>query len=405
MPTSGGMPSVMMGSCVSTVDPPPSRIIITGLGLISPLGLSAWETWAALLAGRTIADRAGRLPPDVDLVARVRATGCVAAAQHVAVDPAVELAERAAREAIAEARVSPDGLPCFIGTSKGAVTSWSHVVAGHCRTPQDRAARAVALGPCGFLTHELRRRMGLGQVQHYVAACASSLHALHAARQHLSSGMSRCLVLTTESALLPAFIHSYRRLGVLAPVHDYAARPLDRRRRGFMLAEIGAAVVLHRVERVLAGQIELVDTAVAAEAHDLIRPSAAMPALRRVAKQLARHGPIDVLHPHAPGTPDHDAAELDALLVACDSRHATWPRVYASKGALGHTLGAAGLVSLVLACLAARAHRLPPMPWLEQPLDHPLVTCANAHAISRVAVHAIFAAGFGGHVAAALIRR
>lgn len=385
--------------------PRPRRIVVAGVGLLTPLGFSAWETFTGLLAGRTVADRLGRLPADVDAVGRVRAIGAVAVGQHGAGDAAVELAERAAREALTEAGADALGMPCWLGTSKGAVGALP--AAGGVRTPAQ--ARAVALGPCGFLSHELRRRLRVGQVQHHVAACASSLQALHAARLHLMTEPGvvpgrTALVVTSEAALLPAFIHSYRRLGVLAPQGDYAGRPLDERRQGFVLAEAGAAVVLRVTEQVQPGELELVDTAVAAEAFDLIRPSPGMPALRRVAARLAGHGRIDMVHPHAPGTPDHDPIELDALEAGLGRACSSLPRVYAAKGALGHGLGAAGLTSLVLAALMARSRRVPPMPWREQPLAHPLLGEGEGPLVEG-STHAVFAAGFAGHVAAALIRR
>src|SRR5262249_26413210 len=101
---------------------------------------------------------------------------------------------------------------------------------------------------------------------------------------------------------------------------------------------------------------------------------------------------------HAPGTLDHDAVELDVYQKVCANR----PLLYASKGALGHGLGASGLVSLVIACLSARAAKIPPMPWLDEPLDSPLLT--RPHENADVTTPAIFAAGFGGHVAGAVIR-
>ena len=438
---------------------PMPRVVITGVGLVSPLGTGAWETFRALLAGRTLADRAAALPGDLDPVARVRATGCVASVQHAGEDPAVELAERAAREAATEAGVSCAGLPCFVGTSKGAVGAMGGMSSVECRmssggwrVPGGRMAEAVALGPAGYLTHRLRQRLGLGDATHYVAACASSLYALDAARRFLlhstfdtrhSTFPPRCLVVTSEAALLPAFIHSYRRLGVLAPMSDDTPRPLDHRRAGFAVSELGAAVVLERVDdgdgpargaspdapnhprrtpeaarpRALA---ELAATAVAAEAYDLIRPDPAMAALRHVADALFAVQPATVLHPHAPGTGgEHDPTEIDVLLTALRATskapNATLqtPGIYAAKGALGHGLGAAGLVSLVLAVLSMRAGRVPAMPWLRDPV-HPELTPTSPHAgpcpqgpdRARAIdpAHAVFAAGFGGHVAGALIR-
>ncbi len=420
--------------------PDAPRIVIAGFGLLSPLGQSAWETFAALLAGRSIADRCAHLVGDLTPVDVVRLIGTVKLAQHAAIDPTVELAERAAREAAAMAGVPTDGLPAFVGTSKGAIGAlMPDPRAPSYLPPSQRVAEAIALGPAGYLSHHLRTRLRLSSTRHYIAACASSLTALHHARQHLLTlpttpglrsaatkarvnGPSHALVLTAESALHPLFIHSYRRLGVLAETtaEGYRQRPLDERRQGFMLSEFGAALLLRRLEPGEAprpGELELLATATAMEADDLIRPSPTMPSLAHVARTLfAQTPPIDVLHPHAPGTPDHDRTELQVLAEATRTRGSQAssrepqapprpaPDLYACKGALGHGLGAAGLVSLVLACLCLTTGKRPPMPWLEQPLPG-AEGSAPARPCSRTGTHAVFAAGFGSHVAGAVIRR
>jgi 3-oxoacyl-(acyl-carrier-protein) synthase len=225
------------------------------------------------------------------------------------------------------------------------------------------------------------------------------------------------LVVTAEAALLPMFIHSYRRLGVLAGLtpEDYRQRPLDARRSGFMLSEAGAAVLLRRLpagEAPGPGQIELVDSAIAAEAHDMIRPSANMDALRHIASQLMGERRIDMVHPHAPGTAEHDPIELAAYQPASSGVQAdsTQPLdVYACKGALGHSLGAAGLSALVLACLCLKTGQRPPMPWLQQPMDthdgQAQTLKSEGQRRSRIGTHAVFAAGFAGHTAGAIVQR
>ncbi len=394
------------------------RTIIAGVGLLTPLGHSAWETFAALLGGRTIADRAAALPDDVAPVDLVRALGCVSVAQHIGVDPAVELADRAAREALFDARL-PDNPACpiFLGTSKGAIASLQSRPSAAPAKPLNtiRDPQVVTLGPHAYLANELQRRLRLPVVSHHVAACASSLVALHQARQHLlHSNDDTALVLTSEAALTPLFIHSYRRLGVLAPLTaaDYRCRPLDRHACGFMLAELAAAVVVRRVDQPQPGDIELCDTAVGSESFDIVRPAPTMTALAHLAQSLLGDRAIDMLHPHAPGTPEHDPAELTAYQPLAAPNASTpassrpIPDLYAVKGALGHGLGAAGLVSLVIACLIARAGRRPPMPWLSDPIDVPPFTLTpEAPPPTPARTHAIFAAGFAGHLAAALIQR
>ncbi|MFA7237347.1 MAG: beta-ketoacyl synthase N-terminal-like domain-containing protein [Phycisphaeraceae bacterium] len=408
----------------SAIRNPQSAIPISGLGLLTPLGHSPYQTWQALCAGRCITDRCVNLPDDIDPVALVQSVGHIAVARHTSDDPAVELAERAARQAITEAGIGGgrDSLkrvtPMVLACSKGAMHSAS------CTMP---------LGPVSYLVERLRRRLNIGPVRQVVAACASSLIGLHLARQWLlHENVKRVLVVTTEAALVPMFIHSYRRLGVLPrlTVDDYRGYPLDERRNGFVLTEVAAAMMLE-LQPSREPLAYLTDTAVASEADDIMRLSPDRPALRHVAQRLfAGHpsggGPIDLLHPHATGTLDNDASELaayaDALAVGGwrfaledpamhnhpnrkpqTANRQLFPDVYACKGALGHGLGSAGLTAAVLAVLCAKTQTRPPMPWLSEPIQTPLRLAIepDGRAIRR---QALFAAGFGGHVAGAVIQ-
>ncbi|MHB1158274.1 MAG: beta-ketoacyl synthase N-terminal-like domain-containing protein [Phycisphaerales bacterium] len=425
----------------SAIRNPQSAIPITGLGLLTPLGHSPYQTWQALCAGRRITDRCANLPGagDIDPVTLVQSIGHIAVARHTCDDPAVELAERAARQAITEAGIGDDQpLPMVMACSKGAM----HAAALSplpCRE-RVRVDRSITdnptflpapLGPVSYVVERLRKRLHIGPVRQVVAACASSLIGLHLARQWLlHENVNRVLVVTTEAALVPMFIHSYRRLGVLPKltVDDYRGHPLDERRHGFVLTEVAAAMLLELSpkRRPLA---YLADTAVASEADDIMRLSPDRPALRHVAERLfAGHtsGGIDLLHPHATGTPDNDASELAAYadeLAVCRLPFAVedqamhnhpnrkpqtasrklFPDVYACKGALGHGLGSAGLTAAVLAVLCAKTQTRPPMPWLTQPIQTPLRLAVepDGRAIRR---QALFAAGFGGHVAGAIIQ-
>ena len=394
------------------------RIILAGLGMVSVLADNAWTTFRRLLDGRTMDQRLEHFEqPNPDPVDLVRYVGSAAVADHVADDPAVELAERAIRQACIEAGVEPRDCAAVLGASKGAVTRLGQTArqwqAGHPLSERDAAA--VALGPHGFFTMALQNRLGLAIHGHRVAACASGLAALDAARRWMlqPDGPEQVIVATAEAALTPIYINSYRRLGVLAStmLADYRHRPLDQRRSGFRLCQLAAAVVLKKENNAVPSQthaVELLDTALAAEAFDMIRPDPSMAAVRRIANQLFKTQAIDVLHPHAPGTTTHDPAELAALVEVHRQYHAVPPTsVYANKGAIGHGMGAAGLSSLVIAAMCLRSGQVPPMPWLTQPMHTP---CLNDHLTDQAQIcdsagsHAVFAMGFGGHVAGATLR-
>ncbi|MCG8511522.1 MAG: hypothetical protein MI741_20100, partial [Rhodospirillales bacterium] len=268
-----------------------------------------------------------------------------------------------------------------------------------------------------------------------------------------------------ENKQLISLVDCITRISQYLERDEKPALPLDENRAGFALTQLGAAVLLERVAPGNADsdtaqhETRLLDTAVAADAYDLIRPDPTMTTFRRLAHRMFRHRPIAMLHPHVPGTRDHDPAELAALAdVFTESRGSgamptsSWacqnlppslgenrgagpinPRqlqtqqphhddfnrqseidnrqavdLYAAKGALGHGLGAAGLTSLIIAHLILRTGKRPPMPWLRDPIAAPngLLRISPDTADCDIhGTHAIFAAGFGGHLAAAAIHR
>ncbi len=400
----------------STPKDTPARIVLAGWGLITPLGLGAWATFSSLLKGRTLSDRAGELPEDIAPVDLARALGSVVCVQHSHADPAVELAERAVREAATMAGLSPKGLPLWLGTSKGAIAKASNHL-GLGRPLTDDIASCLAMGPHAYLSHQLTARLHTQARTHHVAACSSGLVALDAARRALLNGGSDAspyaMVASADAAITPALVYSYLRLGVLGNMtrDTYTQRPLDARRQGFMLSEIGAAVLLKRLapdEPMPANAIELIDTTTACEPYDIIRSPSTMTSLAHLWQRVSHNKIIDVIHPHAPGTVEHDPAELGVLLPPPSPNGPSSPDLYAVKGAIGHSLGASGLASLVVAALSLRSGRRPPMPWLSEPMQLPngsrLQADSSMRPCKQTGTHAVLAAGFGGHLAAAVLQ-
>lgn len=392
------------------------RIVLAGWGLITPLGLGAWATFASLLSGRTLCDRASELPHDTAPVDLAKALGSVVCVQHGHADPAIELAERAVREAATMASVEPHSLPLWLGTSKGAVAHLSRQL-GLGRPITEDIAMGLALGPHALMSNQLTHRLKTHAMGHFVAACSSGLVALDAARRALlrdaNEPSTYALVASADAAITPALVHSYQRLGVLGTMttQGYTQKPLDQTRQGFMLSEMGAAVLLKRIEPgrpIPHNAIELVDTATACQPDDIIRSPSGMTSLSRLCQQVSSGRLIDVIHPHAPGTREHDPAELSVLLNTLCPTGSQKPDVYAVKGAIGHSLGASGLASLVVAAMALRSGKRPPMPWLTRPMQLPdgsaLQIESGTRPCDRAGTHAVFAAGFGGHLAAAILQ-
>jgi 3-oxoacyl-[acyl-carrier-protein] synthase II len=369
---------------------------ITGIGLVSPLAVGATGTWRALLDGAHIRDHA-RTPLDRSSPDRIH-----------------RLALAAAEEALAEAAwlgrpAHPGRTALVVGTSKGEIESWTTPPPPPPAQTSDNAAAGTSAA-CGLAATATRIRAAFpsldGPTLTLSAACASGLHALIRAAMMIRSGAAdRVLVVAAEASVHALFLASFGRLGVL-PAEGFGCRPFDVHRDGFLMSEAAAAVCLEA----------------AGEDSDAPRPYAAVDrfamggdashltggdpdgrTLRHLIKQVLAARPVDLIHAHGTGTVFNDPVELAAFDDLCAAETAdqsrAGPLVYSHKGALGHSLGAAGMMSLVLSCLMHRHSIIPPNVQTRMPLPTRRVR------INREAIHTpiqrslAVAAGFGGATA------
>lgn len=355
------------------VVPPP--VYIAGTGLVTVQGLSVSENWQNLLAGRVLHE-----------------TGIVPLARDPALPRVSQLAIHAAREAHAAAGAPPldDGRTALvIGTSKGPIEDWIDQLDGR-RAPnlslglaQVAADVATALGHCH------------GPRLTYAGACASGLHALGRAYDLMTSGQcDRALVVAAEASTHALFRANFARLGVLAEPSE-GCRPFDVGRRGFLLAEAAAAVVVCTTPPD-ASSVEVARIACLADAAHLTAPDPAGRALRRALETVGIDG-VSFVHAHGTGTPHNDAAELAAIATVCE-RHP--PTIYSHKHAIGHTQGAAGLIGVVLNERVHRAGTAPGNANTRAAEPSPLMIPSTVSAL-RVRQSLVIAAGFGGTLAAA----
>ena len=168
-----------------------------------------------------------------------------------------------------------------------------------------------------------------------------------------SADADRVLVVASESSLHEAFIHSFKRLGVIA-ANGEPCRPFDVERNGFLISEAAAAICLAR-RRPKAGEIVLEGYAIGADASHLTGTDPRALALKRCLQTVTNARPVDLVHAHATGTIANDPIELSAIETVTDGS----PTVYSHKGAIGHTLGASGMVATVLNVLAHRTGEIP----------------------------------------------
>jgi 3-oxoacyl-[acyl-carrier-protein] synthase II len=367
--------------------------IITGVGLATPLGPTLPETWQSLCAGAAIRHHARLTLPG-----------------HAAGQPGRfhAAAETVAREAMAAAGWrKPGNVALVLGTSKGPVEEWMARVSN----PREPAGgvngfTSPHVPPAFGLSEpatELARRIGLvGPRVTVSAACASGLHALIRAAMMIRSGeVTRVLVVAAECSVHPLFVGSFQRLGVLPP-EGVGCRPFDRRRAGFLMSEAAAAVC---VESSLARASDGV-RAVAVEcfafggdATHLTGADAESRTLRHLLARVVDGRPVDLVHAHGTGTEQNDPTEIAAIDSVLPATAASRPSLYSHKGALGHSLGAAGGVSVAINWMCHGEGLIPANVNTTKPLPTTRVSLSGERVRRPVRRSIVTASGFGGPTA------
>jgi 3-oxoacyl-[acyl-carrier-protein] synthase II len=377
-------------------------VAIRGVGLLTPLGETAEHTWDALLAGRYITDHAraaGEFDPSSPRV--------------------IQMARRVADQALAEAGWTPgDDFATVIGTSKGSVESWltplQYMAGLPCEAGGSEPVFPDVTG-LGDIATSLGRRFGRGPKLTVSAACVSGLLAVIRGSLMVQSGEAeRVLVVASEASVHPLFLSSFKRLGVL-PKPEIGCRPFDETRDGFLMSEAAAAVCLeaasethHRTDAQSWGQasaqpprtgVAIDQFAFGADASHLTGSDPTGRVLTHLINKVTRSVPVDLVHAHGTGTVANDPTELTAIGSALAGASST-PCLYSHKAALGHSLGAAGLIAVVLNVLAHQRGVVPPNVRTTRPLPADAVTISTQAQHRPIRRSLALAAGFGGPTAA-----
>lgn len=353
------------------------RVVITGLGSVSPLGLGArtlYDRWCAGEVGYEdgLAQCTDFTPEDFLSSKEVRRN-----------DRFVQLALGACEEALAEAGWA-DELPydserigCAIGTGIGGIGTLEaqHDVLRE-KGPDQVSPLAVPLMMANAGTAGVALRYGLrGPTQTTVSACAAGSDGIGAALRMIRSGDADAVVSGgAESALTPLAMSAFAAMD--ATSESGISRPFDARRDGFIMAEGAGMLVLEDAEAAEARGAtvlgEVLGYGASADAHHITAPE---PAGRGAAKAIERAladadvGPddIDYVNAHGTSTPLNDSSETEALKAALGEERAKAIPTSSTKSAIGHLLGAAGGVEAVATVLALNDGKAPPTLGYEEP--------------------------------------
>ncbi|MFK7863426.1 MAG: beta-ketoacyl-ACP synthase II [Pseudohongiellaceae bacterium] len=418
-----------------------SPIVITGMGMLSPLGCGVQANWQRLLAGQSgihtinrfdltdVPIKIAGLVPDLnsDEEAGFDATQFVAPKELKKLDLFTVYGFAAAHEALTQANWFPDSdsdkmaTATVVATGVGGLSTISNAQQtldnrGPKRLSPFTAPAFLANMAAGNLSIKYGFRGPLGCP---VTACAASLQAIGDGMRLIKSGEAEvALVGGAEACVNPLSLASFNALKALSPEQDSpecASRPFDQARNGFVMGEGAGIMVIETLDHAIArGATPLAIISgygTSSDAHHITagRPdglgaAAAVESALKMANLGA--GDIDYINAHATSTPVGDAAEIASLRHVFGDNLKDTP-ISSTKSATGHLLGAAGGIEAVISAMSVIHNILPATLNLESPdeamADLDLVpTTARDASVNHTLCNGF---GFGGVNAALIVSK
>lgn len=391
------------------------NVLVTGMGMTTPLGPDVASTWRALLAGESrvsILDDewAADLPVKMASRAYQDPAEVLSGAESRRMDRCQQFAVVAARQAWADCGapdVDPERFAVVIGTGIGGglttIAQYDKITAhGAGRVSPFTIQMLMPNGAAAAVSLDLGAR---GGAHAPMSACASGAEAIAMGLAMLRSGRADIVLAGgTEACLGQLSMAAFARMGALSQrAHEpqAASRPFDAARDGFVLAEGAAALVLERADSARARgartYARLAGAGMSCDARDMTNPhSEGQVRAMKEAMTTADLSPSDIGHvnAHATGTPAGDGVEARAVIEAVGDH----PLVTATKSSTGHMIGGAGAVEAIFTVLSLRDSVIPPTRNLDtqaSDIQVNVVTGTPHQTALNAALSNSF--GFGGH--------
>src|SRR4051812_26992538 len=405
------------------------RVVITGVGAVTPLGNDVETTWQNLLAGESGAAEITQFDSTdyyVHFACEVKdfdPANWIERKQARRMDRFAQLILAAARQAEADSGIDiepdADRVGASIATGIGGIKSFQDCYDTLIQRGPDRV-NPFAI-PCiipnmgaGWVSMELGTR---GPLSSECTACAASNMAIGQGLDDIRLGRAEVMLCGgTEAAVNKVGIAGFGAMRALSRRNDdpkRASRPFDAERDGFVMGEAAAIVVLEELEHAQARgahiYAEVAGYGLSSDAKHITDPDPTGPVMAfKMALGDAGVGAdeIDYINAHATSTPIGDSSETQMLKYALGEESAYKTPVSGTKGATGHCLGAAGAIEATFTVLAIRDGKLPPTInyEVEDPTcDLDYVPNEARDADVKVAVSNSF--GFGGHNACVVFER
>ncbi len=407
------------------------RVVITGIGAVSPLGLDVPSLWQGIREARsgvgpvTLCDTTGLESRIAGEVKGFDPLNYMDRKEVRRNDRFIHFALAAAEEVMrsAELTVTPDNaedIGVIIGSGIGGIAAFADGL----YTLRDKGPSRVS----PFLVPAMITNMAAGQVSiRYglkgpnfcpTSACATGAHAIGEAAELIRRGWAKAVIAGgSEAPITPLGIAAFASARAISTRNDEpttASRPFDATRDGFVLSEGCALLMLEDLEsaqargaRILA---EIVGYGLSADAYHITQPAAGGEGALRAMRMALRNAnltpdDVDYVNAHGTSTPAGDVAETQAIKTLLGERAYKVP-VSSSKSQLGHLVGAAGAIEAAISILAIQNDLLPPTINLNTPdpecdLDY----VPNAARPARINTAISNSFGFGGHNVSLVFRR
>ena len=409
------------------------RVVITGTGLLTAIGLDVPETWAALLAGKSGAGPITQFDAsafDVRFACEVKGFDpgqYVERKEIKRTDRFAQFAIAAATQAMREAgleeslgSLDPERFGVIVGSGIGGI-----------HTFEEQHAKLIERGPSRvspFFVPMFISDIAAGLISirynakgpNYctVSACASGAHAVGNAFRSIQHGEADVMLAGgTEATVSPQTMAGFASMTALSERNDSpetASRPFDATRDGFVLGEGAGIMVLEELEHARARGATIIAEVVGygqtADAYHITAPAeggeGAVRAMLRALKEAgATPDEVDYVNAHGTSTPANDKNESAAIKTALGQR-AYDIVVGSTKSMTGHTLGAAGGIEAVISALVCREGKIPPtINFTERDPDCDLNYATDGAVERPVRLALSNSFGFGGHNVSLAVRR
>jgi 3-oxoacyl-[acyl-carrier-protein] synthase II len=379
------------------------RVVITGLGLVTPLGCGVRHVWGRLLEGRSgigsiqsfdVSDLptkiAGQVPHGEIAEGAFNSDDYVTPQERRRIDPFILFGLAAAQQAVADSGWTPEDeegqrrTGVMIGSGIGGLqTIYEGAITVHERGPRRLSPFFIPASLINLVSGHVSIRYGFKGPNHsVVTACSTGAHAIGDAARIIGFDDADVMVAGgAEAAVCRIGIAGFSASRALSThfndTPERASRPWDEGRDGFVMGEGAGIVVLEELEHAKARganiYAEVIGYGMSGDAHHITAPAAdGDGAIRAMSAALERAetnpSDVDYINAHGTSTPLGDMIELSAVKKVF-GEHARKLSVSSTKSAIGHLLGAAGATEAIFSVLAINENAVPPTLNLENPSE------------------------------------